>query len=379
MNQTYVDTVRLMLSIAPIVFDTPRFAMKGGTALNLFLHDMPRLSVDIDVVFTDRGLNREEALDAIDQELDRTRKQIEAEGHATEFSAASSSGKAKGDDVKLVVISGATAVKVEVNYIFRGTLLDPVRRLLTKQAEDTFSTSVEVPTLHDAELYGSKLVAALDRQHPRDLFDVMHMYAHHGLRPDIVDAFVGYLSGHNRPIHEVLFGPKHSMAEAYDSDFVGMTVEPVDLAVLETTQERLHRELPASLTENHRRFLISLVRAEPDWSLMPYAHLRELPALRWKLINLENLKRKSRRCSHSRSRRSARNSPRWTANTRQPTRRPTPCHRARRKRAGSVPPFSRRSGPSHRSDAPRHGAPSDMYGHACHAEDWGFDPSRCFQ
>lgn len=76
MNQTYVDTVRLMLSIAPIVFDTPRFAMKGGTALNLFLHDMPRLSVDIDIVFTDRGLNREEALDAINQELDRIRKQI---------------------------------------------------------------------------------------------------------------------------------------------------------------------------------------------------------------------------------------------------------------------------------------------------------------
>lgn len=53
MNPTYVDTVRLMLAIAPIVFDTPRFAMKGGTALNLFLHDMPRLSVDIDVVVTD--------------------------------------------------------------------------------------------------------------------------------------------------------------------------------------------------------------------------------------------------------------------------------------------------------------------------------------
>jgi hypothetical protein len=135
-------------------------------------------------------------------------------------------------------------------------------------------------------------VAALDRQHPRDLFDVMHMVSLHGLRPDIVDAFVGYLSGHNRPIHEVLFGPTHSMAEAYDSDFIGMTAEPVDLAVLEETQKRLHRELPASLTENHRRFLISLVRAEPDWSLMPYAHLRELPALKWKLINLENLKKK---------------------------------------------------------------------------------------
>ncbi len=292
MNPTYVDTVRLMLAIAPIVFDTPRFAMKGGTALNLFLHDMPRLSVDIDVVVTDRSLNREEALEAINQELDRTRKQIEAEGHATEFSAASSSGKAKGDDVKLVVISGATAVKVEVNYIFRGTLLEPVQRPLTQQAEDTFSTSIVVPTLHEAELYGSKLVAALDRQHPRDLFDVMHMVSRHGLRADIVDAFVGYLCGHNRPVHEVLFGPKHSMAEAYEADFVGMTAEPVGLDVLEATQERLHRELPASLTENHRRFLISLVQAEPDWSLMPYEHLRELPALKWKLINLENLKKK---------------------------------------------------------------------------------------
>ncbi|MGC5808866.1 nucleotidyl transferase AbiEii/AbiGii toxin family protein [Ralstonia pseudosolanacearum] len=133
-----------------------------------------------------------------------------------------------------------------------------------------------MPTLHEAELYGSKLVAALDRQHPRDLFDVMHMYALFGLREDIVDAFVGYLAGHNRPIHEVLFGPKHSMAEVYETDFVGMTLETVGLDVLEATQGRLHRELPAALTENHRQFLLSLVRAEPDWSLMPYEHLRDL-------------------------------------------------------------------------------------------------------
>lgn len=150
-----------------------------------------------------------------------------------------------------------------------------------------------MPTLHEAELYGSKLVASLDRQHPRDLFDVMHMYALFGLREDIVDAFVGYLAGHNRPIHEVLFGPKHSMAEVYETDFVGMTLETVGLDVLEATQGRLHRELPAALTENHRQFLLSLVRAEPDWSLMPYEHLRELPAIRWKLQNLEALKKKN--------------------------------------------------------------------------------------
>ena len=50
MDRRYADTVRLLLSVAPIVFEEPAFAMKGGTALNLFLHDLPRLSVDIYLV-----------------------------------------------------------------------------------------------------------------------------------------------------------------------------------------------------------------------------------------------------------------------------------------------------------------------------------------
>lgn len=94
-----------MLGIAPIIFDTPLFAMKGGTALNLLLQEMPRLSVDIDVVVTDSTLSRDEAIAAISKEIERARERIEAEGHATGFSAATMSGKAKGDEVKLTVIS----------------------------------------------------------------------------------------------------------------------------------------------------------------------------------------------------------------------------------------------------------------------------------
>lgn len=292
MNETYVNTVRLMLGIAPIIFETPSFAMKGGTALNLFVHDMPRLSVDIDIVFTDRRLSRDDAIGAITEELGRAKEKIEGDGLTTRSSTAS--GSAKGEDVKLTVMSDDASVKVEVNYVFRvrGTLLDPVRRDLVPSAEEQFATRITVPTLHDSELYGSKLVAALDRQHPRDLFDVMRMYALFGLRGDIVDAFVGYLIGHNRPVHEVLFGRKKPMSDIYDSDFVGMTVNPVGLDELEATQDRLHHELPAALTSHHREFLLSLVRAEPDWSLMPYGHLNELPAIRWKLQNLETLKKK---------------------------------------------------------------------------------------
>lgn len=46
------------------------FALKGGTAINLFVRDMPRLSVDIDVVYRPWQHTREQAMAAIAAELD---------------------------------------------------------------------------------------------------------------------------------------------------------------------------------------------------------------------------------------------------------------------------------------------------------------------
>lgn len=81
MNGAYTATVRQLLDIAPVVFTTPHFATKGGTALNLFLHDLPRLSVDIDVAFTDHSLGREAALQAIAAELSAISQKLEAMGY----------------------------------------------------------------------------------------------------------------------------------------------------------------------------------------------------------------------------------------------------------------------------------------------------------
>ncbi|MEM5402740.1 nucleotidyl transferase AbiEii/AbiGii toxin family protein [Paraburkholderia unamae] len=128
---------------------------------------------------------------------------------------------------------------------------------------------VDFPTLADAELYGSKLVAALDRQHPRDIFDVQHMYDTYGVRDDFVAAFVSYLAGHNRPVHEVLFAKLHSLAREYEAGFVGMTVVEISLAQLEAVQARIHHVLPRALSQAHREFLLSLVCLDPDWALMP--------------------------------------------------------------------------------------------------------------
>jgi nucleotidyltransferase AbiEii toxin of type IV toxin-antitoxin system len=123
MNNEYVDTVRLLLAIAPLVFKPSHFALKGGTALNLFVQDMPRLSVDLDVVFTDYALDRDAALQAIRADLSAARSAVAAMGYRALLPTTKS-----GDDVKLLVEGNGVVVKVEVNFVFRGTVLPEIRR-----------------------------------------------------------------------------------------------------------------------------------------------------------------------------------------------------------------------------------------------------------
>jgi predicted nucleotidyltransferase component of viral defense system len=286
MDRTYLDTVRLLLDVAPEVFSSDHFALKGGTAINLFVQNMPRLSVDLDLVYRDHTTNRDTALSAIGAELQAARQRIAAFGIKSEAVSTRD-----GDEVKLLLRRGAIQVKIEVNFVFRGTLL-PVQTLaLAPTPREVFLNNLSLPVLVESELYGSKLVAALDRQHPRDFFDVMGMFQRSGLTQEILQCFLGYLIGHNRPVHEVLFSRDLNFATAFENEFVGMTTDPVTLEALIDTRTRLRSEMLASLTEDHRTFLLGFVKMEPDWSAMPFSHLSEMPAIRWKLQNLARLKR----------------------------------------------------------------------------------------
>ena len=287
MDKAYADTVRLLLQVAPDVFANDIFAMKGGTAINLFVRDMPRLSVDIDVVYTPWQIPRDEALASIAGELGNIATRLSKIGLITRKVMSKDIG-----DTKLLIENAASQVKVEVNVVFRGTVLPPERRALAPRTADMFSVELELPVLAAAELYGSKLVAAMDRQHPRDLFDVWQLFESDGLSDSAVECFVTYLAGHNRPTHEVLFGNEKNIADEYQNNFVGMTSESVSLDVLLSTRARLLAELPQRLTNNQRQFLIGLTRAEPDWSLLRCPHAEELPALRWKLANLKTFQKR---------------------------------------------------------------------------------------
>lgn len=241
--------------------------------------------MDIDVIYVPHRQTRPDALAKIGLELATVQHRLRARG----LDAAIVSSRT-GDETKLFVRRGRLEVKIEINHVFRGTMLPVVSRSLVPMAREQFTAALTVPTLAVPELYGSKFVAALDRQHPRDFFDVHGLYRQSGLRSEMVECFVGYLAGHNRPVHEVLFSRDHDMPQAYENEFEGMAREPVTLADLLSTRARLRRDLLTALTDAHRNFLLSLVAAEPRWELMTCPHLAELPAVQWKLQNLSRLR-----------------------------------------------------------------------------------------
>lgn len=290
MNQTYLDTARLLTRVAPLVFVDDTFALKGGTAINLFVRDMPRLSVDLDLVFPDHRLPRSEALGRINDAIRQSVERLNKRGFQTHVPATGDAG-----ETKLLVRQGSTEVKIEVNFVMRGTV-QPVRMAsLTPNARDTLEADLEIPVVSLEDVYGGKLMAAMDRQHPRDLFDVMQLFAHEGITAGIRRAFVVYLASHNRPVHEVLFPSLRDIRREFEHNFVGMTAEPVELDALLAAREQMMRELQQGLTDEERRFLLSLVTAEPEWALLDIPHVEKLPGVRWKLQNLERLRKANAR------------------------------------------------------------------------------------
>lgn len=289
-NQVYVDTARLLTQVAPLVFADNVFALKGGTAINLFVRDMPRLSVDLDLVFIDHRLDRKDALVRINESIRSSVDRLTKHGFKTHAPKS-----AETEETKLFVRRDNLEVKVEVNFVHRGTLHPTSTTSLTPRAKETLLADLELSVLAVEELYGGKLVAAMDRQHPRDLFDVMQLFEHGGITPAIRRSFVAYLACHNRPIHEVLFPTNKEISAEYERTFRGMTVEPVELEALLAARERMARELQTGLDANERDFLLSIARNEPNYALLGIEHLEELPGIRWKLMNLEKLAKGNRK------------------------------------------------------------------------------------
>jgi hypothetical protein len=150
----------------------------------------------------------------------------------------------------------------------------------------------EVQVVSFADLYAGKLVAALDRQHPRDLFDVQSLFANEGIDDTLFQTFLVYILSHNRPAHEVLQPRLKDIQRPYDQEFVGMTTEETSLDSLLAARVQLVTAIHSHLDEAAKNFLLSFHHLKPSWELFNLPGIENLPAVRWKLANLEILQNK---------------------------------------------------------------------------------------
>ena len=179
-------------------------------------------------------------------------------------------------------------IKVELSPVLRGTVYEPKLMEVRAAVEDEFGY-VEVPVVALADLYAGKICAALDRQHPRDLFDVKWLLENEGLTDEIRKALLVYLSSHNRPMAELLKPQFKDISAIYAGEFANMAETDVPLEELEAVRERLVALIHQGLTENEKAFLLSFKNREPDWPLLELSGVSELPAIKWKQINLAKM------------------------------------------------------------------------------------------
>lgn len=282
----YTKQVQLLVQILPLI-DTERcFALKGGTAINLFYRALPRLSVDIDLLYIPMD-EREVALQKIREALGNISDLIKQRIRGARVQ----NTHEQSDALRLIVEQGEVRIKVELSPVIRGTVFPEERRAVCEEVEKSFGyVEMQVASLPD--VYAGKLCAALDRQHPRDLFDVKLLLENEGLTDDLRKTFIVFLISHQRPMAELLAPNFKDIRAVYEAEFRQMAKIEVPVEELEVTREQLIREISTGLTENEKRFLLSFKYKNPDWSLLEMNNvdiISSLPSVRWKMQNLERM------------------------------------------------------------------------------------------
>lgn len=283
-SEEYRRQAALLVRAIPFVAEETSFALKGGTAINLFIRNMPRLSVDIDLAYL-RVEDRPASLANINASMRRMAKRIREGLRGASVIEARNAEKVI---TRLFVEADGARIKIEVTPVLRGCVYEPETRSVAPAVEDQFGFA-EMKVVNFADLYAGKLVAALDRQHPRDLFDVRGLLANEGISEEIRKAFIVYILSHNRPMAEVLAPARLVIGQEFERGFVGLTEEPVMLDDLLETREEFIAELVGKMPYEHRWFLATFKRGDPDWNLLGVPHAEQLPAVRWRLQNLEKM------------------------------------------------------------------------------------------
>lgn len=285
-KEEYAEQVRLLIRLLPIIDKEDCFALKGGTAINLFYRDLPRLSVDIDLLYLpmeDRDASLENIRAALARITDSITKSIAG-------AQVQNTTLQQDNSLRIIVSLNDVRVKIELSPVIRGSLFPAVRMEVRPQVEKEFGYAEMLVASHP-DLYAGKLCAALDRQHPRDLFDVKQLYENEGLTEELRKTFLVFLISHFRPMAELLNPNRKDISGIYEMEFAQMAEIEVSLEELLSVREKLIADINKEMTDSERKFLLSVKNKTPDWALLGLdaALVSELPSVKWRLINLNKM------------------------------------------------------------------------------------------
>lgn len=280
MNEMYKKQVALLIRIMPLIYKIPDFAVHGGTAINLFIKNMPRYSVDIDLTYLPVK-NREESIKEINNHLNSLKQQIEKAIPGIRVIP-------KPAVLKLQCTYGGATVKIEVNGIKRGIIGEVEEKELCEKAKVEFKMSCVARIVPFSLLYGGKIAAALGRQHPRDLFDYKYMKIESFA--DVKNGLIFYLLGSDKPFVESLRPNPIDQKQALENQFKGMSDVPFEYADFENTRKELIEQVNLNLNATDREFLLSFESGSPDWDKCCTGDLSGYPSIQWKLKNIQTLK-----------------------------------------------------------------------------------------
>ena len=151
--EEYKKQTMLLIDVLPIIAKSEVFDLKGGTAINFFYLDLPRLSVDIDLHYLPNNA-RKEALQDIAAQIQSISKDIQRAYPGAHV-------RINEDKLNVLVIRDGVQIKIEVNKIIRGSLLPVVDKPLSSLFEQQIGREVTASCLAHHEIYAGKLCAAL--------------------------------------------------------------------------------------------------------------------------------------------------------------------------------------------------------------------------
>ena len=281
----YERRATVAMRLLPYVAPATMFVLKGGTAINMFIRNMERLSVDIDLSLLSR-VGWPQAYEDIQGGLMQIAKHIKdnVKGVKVDFVPM----RKKEWITQLNVTADGVTIKIEAAQGMPGCVHAPTLLGTQPKVSERFGYT-EMQTASFEDVYAEKIVAALSRSTGRDLFDMMKLFENEGVSDSVKSTFIVHLLADKKLVPQVITPKTDDITATFHKKFKGMTDYDVDIKDIERARDRTHTEMVVNMAEAHKQTILDYYSLKPDWSKIGLPQAAEMPAIQRRLDYLKTL------------------------------------------------------------------------------------------